>query len=158
MKKMVSLSKLTCLFLVFFTITGCASVQGPAFVKIENIPEKKALIYIYKTYTKIGSAAKFRIKANDEIITTIPNRGYYPYMASPGKITFSSWLVPGPGTYIAALLEPWYEHMSINVEAGKTYYLKFEMRAYGKPTLTRVQEALGKKEIIETQLLPAYKE
>lgn len=68
-------------------LAGCASL-GPPFMEEPSIPEGKALVYIYRPSSFVGSAISYLVTANDMPVVTLYNGGYFPYFTDPQTIRF----------------------------------------------------------------------
>lgn len=127
-----------------------------AFTPITNIPDGKALVYIYKpkTYGK----EKFRVEANGEPVTILEKGGYYPYLATPGTVVFTAKAKARIGNVLAPAIIP-KSALTLSAEPGKVYYIKepggFKLTV--KLDLVQVPTELAEKEIQKCKLLPKYK-
>jgi hypothetical protein len=126
------------------------------FTPITNIPDGKALVYIYKpkTYGK----EKFRVEANGEPVTILEKGGYYPYLVTPGTVVFTAKAKARIGNVFAPALIP-KSALTLSVEPGKVYYIKepggFKLTV--KLDLVQVPTDTAEKEIQKCKLLPQYK-
>jgi hypothetical protein len=114
---------------------SCAG--GPSFVKEEKIPEQKGLVYLYRKRSPVGVIIVPRIWCNAKPVVSLKSGGYYPYFADPGKNIFTTFTETS-------------SEISIDVEPGKTYYVKLHFGVgltVGRPHLTLVDEKKGAKEI-----------
>lgn len=115
--------------LVFMAVAlilgGCAT---PNYFKPEtNVPPDKALIYIYRKYNYIGSGAAHKIYVNQKPITLLYVDNYYPYLAEPGDVQFKVKEVLTGEAHLFDFMAPKTTAAEMNVEAGKTYYLSFDV-------------------------------
>jgi len=141
-------------------LTGCGA-HGPAFSPVELTQSDKALVYIYRPAAFEGGANTFRIRVNDNHVTDLSNGGYYAYMADPGELsfkikkTFNFFDVNFALGLPYAIWEKEKERLKFNVEAGKTYYIKYKAdpESFGCniATLMLVDEKIGSKEIMKCQ-------
>jgi len=123
---------------------GCVT---PDFKPVSSIPGGKALIYIYRKPNFAGCLAKFGIFENHTYVAMLANGTYTPYFATPGTNTFGATSmgenringVPLPRTDKDNLL-------SLNVEAGHTYYVQFTIAGWG-PKILLVKDEVGEKGI-----------
>jgi hypothetical protein len=135
---MLKVNRLLMIFLLLATcalIVSCAG--GPSFVNVEEIPEQKGLIYLYRKSSLFGVAIVPQIWCNGAPIVSLKSGGYYAYFADPGK------------TFITAKTES-RTGVTIEVEPGKTYYVRLRIGmgiVAGRPHLTLVDEEKGAKEI-----------
>jgi hypothetical protein len=131
------------------------SGKRPSFSAVTDIPEGKALVYIYKpkTYGK----EKFRIAVNGEPITVLKKGGYFPYFATPGAIVFTANAKARIGNVPAPLAIP-KSALRLSVEPGKVYYIKepggFKLTV--RLDLVEVPPETAEKEIRKCKLLPPY--
>ena len=142
-------------------LTGCGA-HGPAFSSVELTQSDKALVYIYRQASFVGGANSFKIWVNDNHVTDLKNGGYYAYMADPGELSFKvkknldffDVVFGGWGLHYA-IWEKQKERLKINVEAGKTYYIKYEADpesfGFNIAMLMLVDEEIGSNEIMKCQ-------
>ena len=129
------------LFISF--LSGCAA-KGPAFSKIDNLSADRGLVYIYRVPSIKGAAISYDIKVGENAITTLKNGGYFPYQTTPGEVEFSAKTEARSA-------------VTIDVEAGQTYYVKGSLSVgflMGRPHLSIVPIDVGEKEIQKCVLLP----
>ena len=126
-------------------LSGCAS--GPAFRKIEVIPEGKSAAYFYRPAKFYGSARSPEIYDNGELILGgLTNGGYWVYFVEPGKHVFSAK---------ADILE----ESAITIESkgpGEDYYIRMDIQAgafISDAKLYRVYPEQGREEIVECKLI-----
>jgi hypothetical protein len=131
----------SCLLIVALTIVGCAS--GPAFKKIDDVPADKGLIYVYRPSAMHGAALVPYVVINNLNAIPLKRGGYYPYFSVPGTVTISI-------THTAK------RSITIDVKAGKTYYVKggTVFGAFGIPYIESVSAEVGLAEISECKRLP----
>jgi hypothetical protein len=114
--------------------TGCSKATGPYFRPVDVVDESKAIIYVYRPEQSVGAPLSYSIFANGYFVTKLDNGGYYPFIVVPGRVTLSftehsSLTAPAPshredvphywsGGFVATL----------DVEAGKTYFVKLWLR------------------------------
>jgi hypothetical protein len=108
---MKSIIKTLVLFMLIFI---CNSVFSQKFTPVKIIPEGKALVYIYRPGSIVGAAVSYTINANDAKVcgARLKNKSYMVYFADPGRYTF--W----------AQVSNTRRAVDLDVEAGKTYYVK----------------------------------
>ncbi|MBN1198406.1 MAG: DUF2846 domain-containing protein, partial [Bacteroidales bacterium] len=101
---------------LFFIMCGTLSAQNKRvpFQEVKNIPEGKALVYIYRPGNMSGAAYHYSINANDQKVSEVHlyNDTYLVYYADPGKYEF--WLI----CYGKK------NSVNLGVYAGKTYYIE----------------------------------
>lgn len=103
--------------IIAFTCIFLASINhafAQNFQEVKIIPEGKALVYIYRPYMFNGGGTHFSVNANDEKVSKahLKNKTYLIYFATPGRYTF--W-----AQFAGARMQ-----VDVDVEAGKTYYIK----------------------------------
>jgi len=129
------------LLIGLFLLSSCAS--GPAFKKVETIPENMGLVYIYRPGKAMGAAVSYQVKANGVPIIRLNPGGYYAYLAKPGEIEFSAKTESTSS-------------ITIDVKPGETYYLKGTIGIgffVGRPHLVVVTPEVGEQEVVKCKLL-----
>lgn len=129
--------------LVTFTIlTGCAAT-GPAFQKINYIPNDKGIVYVYRPNSLIGSAVRYDVYANNDLVCHLIRGGYCLYYAKPGEVEF--WgKTESKGS------------ITIDVKSGKEHYVKGSLSfglLVGRPNFSLVEEQEAMKDINDCKLL-----
>jgi hypothetical protein len=118
-------------------LSGCAS--GPSFKSIEEIPQGKGLIYVYREGGIVGSAISYEVFAGTEKIGRLLPGGYLSYFANPGELEI--WAkTEAKGS------------ITLDVKAGETQYVKGSLSVgmfVGRPTLMVVDTQVGQTEIAE---------
>jgi hypothetical protein len=132
---------------VVLMTSGCGPTLGESFKKIESVPPKKALVYIYRPFGSVGFMWSVDVLANGKVAVTLAHASYYPYFVDPGEIEFRS---KRTGTFS--------ESVTLDAKAGRTYYLKTIIRAgslglVGQTILTIMPQEEGEKEIEECNLV-----
>lgn len=130
--------KLICRTLIIFIfVITCNSVLSQKFEPVKEIPEGKALVYIYRPGSMVGAAVHYTVNANDEKVSEahLKNKTYLVYFAEPGKYRF--W-----GQVTNTMRE-----INLEVEAGKTYYIKGDCCEFIIPP-----EEDSKNEIVKCKL------
>lgn len=130
--------------LIACTIAGC-SATGINFVPV-GLEANKALIYIYRPDRFLGSGNVWYLSANGAQVTAVRNGGWFAYHSKPGDVTFYSNLRPGVGTVLHGMIDSDKEMITIGVEAGKTYFVKFDHRMSG-PYMELADTSTGESEI-----------
>lgn len=143
------------IILILSTITGC-SATGKGFTPMAQV-EDKALIYIYRPDRFLGSGNVWYLSDNEKQLTMVNNGGWFAYHKSPGVTTFYSNLRPGVGTILPGMLDSDKEMITFDVEAGKTYYVKFDHHMSG-PYMEQVDNKTGENEIQGLKLFDPIKQ
>jgi len=122
---------------LFTLILTCNSVFSQKFSPVKEIPEGMALVYIYRPGNMLGAAVHYTVNANDEKVSEshLRNNSYLVYFAKPGRYTF--W----------AQVTNTRREVDLDVEAGKTYYVRGDCC-----TLTKPLSEKAEKEIVKCQL------
>ncbi len=98
------------------------------------VEKKVARVHVYRPKKIIGFGWVFNLKGNGKTIAKVKNGGYEVLELSPGKIRFSIKQ----------------KTVDINLEAGKTYYLRASLIngiPIGKPHLEEVSETYVEEEL-----------
>lgn len=122
---------------LFTLILTSSSVFSQKFSPVEEIPEGKALVYIYRPGSMVGAAVHYTVNANDEKVSEyhLRNKTYLVFFAEPGRYTF--W----------AQVANTRREADLDVEAGKTYYVRGNSSKFIIPDLEQ-----AKKEIVKCKL------
>lgn len=124
-------------------LAGCASL-GPPFMPLVSVPSGKAVVYLYRPSSFVGSAISFTVNAGEMPVITLSNGGYFPYVTAPGRISF--WAKTEAESFVI-----------IDVQAGMEYYLKGTVGMgvfVGRPHLQQIPPDLGRLEILDCKLIP----
>ena len=112
-------------------VTSCASVEKDTGNVAQDKPGPgKALIYFYRPKRMMGMAVGFGVREGDRKIGGLPNGSYFVFQTVPGTHTFAA------STEVT-------KTVTINVKAGRIYYIQgsLGMGAFvGRPELTIVSE------------------
>jgi hypothetical protein len=110
-------------------------------VKTEVVAEPavldQATVIIYRKNSPSGFAVVYDVYADSKYITKIQNNTYFSTKVNPGLVTFSAQTEPPKVT------------ASMNLEPGKTYYLRCAVNSgmwVGRPSLEFVSESVGMSE------------
>jgi len=129
-------------FYCILFLSGCATglvVVGPAFQPVSNIPNDKAVVYIYwpeeyyyLMFPNAGSQAKtqYTLTTNGIELGTLLNGGYFAYLAEPGSLELTEkvqFKFGATGT-LDVLLTP-EKNIIIDVGCGKNYYIRCSLDA-----------------------------
>jgi uncharacterized protein DUF2846 len=122
-------------------IAGCAS--GPAFEPVASVPADKALLYFYRPASH-GALYKPMVAVNDKDVVALKAKGYFPYLATPGKLRLQI-------TNIGAIAT------DVDVAPGQTYYVRAGtvFMGMGVPFIEMVPPETGAQEIRDCKLLSA---
>jgi hypothetical protein len=124
-------------------LAGCASL-GPPFQPLASVPSGKAVVYLYRPPSFVGSAVSFTVNAGELPVISLSNGGYFPYVTAPGRISF--WAKTEAESFVI-----------IDVESGMEYYLKGTVGMgilVGRPKLEQMPAAVGRLEILDCKLIP----
>lgn len=115
----------------------CTSVFSQKFTPVKDIPDGKALVYIYRPGSIVGAAVHYTVNANDEKVSEyhLRNNSYLVFFAEPGRYTF--W----------AQVTNTRREVDLDVEAGKTFYVRGDCCEFIIPDLDKAQ-----KEIVNCKL------
>ena len=122
---------------LFLLVIICLSVYSQKFEPVNEIPDGKALVYIYRPGSMVGAAVHYSVNANDEKVSEahLKNKSYLVYFADPGRYTF--W----------AQVTNTRREVDLDVEAGKTYYVRGDCCEFIIPSLEKAE-----KEIVKCKL------
>ena len=121
---------------------------------METVPEGKALIYVYRMGHVGGIASIHRIYANGEPVAALANDSYYPLIAEPGTITFSS-----RSQSVSAIIDVANTKgrlLTLEARSGETYYLEFHIGDTWGPKLIPVETETGSKRILKCRLADTF--
>jgi hypothetical protein len=124
------------MFLVLFFFMA-SFVVAQKFEPVKEIPQGKALVYIYRPGSMVGAAVSYTVNANEEKVSDarLKNKSYLVYFANPGRYTF--W----------AQVTNTRREIDLDVEAGKTYYIKGDCCEFKIP-----ETADAEKDIVKCNL------
>ena len=124
-------------FLILVLVLTCTSVFSQKFEPVKEIPEGKALVYIYRPGSMVGAAVHYTVNANDDKVSEyhLRNKSYLIFFAEPGRYTF--W----------AQVSNSRREVDLDVEAGKTYYVRGDCCEFIIPDMEKAQ-----KEIVKCKL------
>lgn len=122
------------ILLLFTFILTSNSVYSQKFSPVEEIPEGKALVYIYRPGSMVGAAVHYTVNANDDKVSEdhLRNKTYLVFFAEPGRYTF--W---GQVTNTR-------REVDLDVEAGKTYYIRGDCCKFIIPDLKKAKKEIKK--------------
>ena len=114
MNKYVSLIFAFALLLFFSGCSGLAKMK-PA-KRLQFAPPEKALVNFVRPYNFAGGGSNRDLWHEDEYIGSISNASMVQYLVEPGMQLFMT------NNYNKG-----WKHLYLNVEAGKTYYVRVEV-------------------------------
>ncbi len=120
-------------FIIF--LTGC-SAGGPQFSGVKSTPSNKGAIYFYRPKAFTGGGVSVMVNDNKKPLFRLKNGQFRRHLVNPGKHHLNTdTMVIDKG-------------IELDIEAGKTYYLKLGIRQgmwTSTWSLSRVfpKEALG---------------
>jgi len=125
------------ILVLFILVLTCTSVFSQKFEPVKETPEGKALVYIYRPGSMVGAAVHYTVNANDDKVSEyhLRNKSYLIFFAEPGRYTF--W----------AQVSNSRREVDLDVEAGKTYYVRGDCCEFIIPDLEK-----AKKEIVKCKL------
>lgn len=125
------LSRISLLFVLAMT---CNSIFAQKFEPVKEIPEGKGLVYIYRPGSMLGAAVHYTINANDSIVSKahLKNGTYLVFFADPARYTF--W----------AQVTNTRREVDLDVEAGKTYYVKGDCCELNIPPIENAEKDILK--------------
>lgn len=125
--------------IVFSFILLCHSLYSQKFSPVEDIPEGKALVYIYRPGSMVGAAVHYTVHANDDIVSEnhLRNKSYLVFFADPGRYTF--W----------AQVTNTRREVDLDVEAGKTYYVRGDCCEFIIPETKEAEKEIVKCKLSE---------
>lgn len=133
--------------LVAMLIAGCGPKLGKAFVKLDNIPPGKAVVYLYRPLGGIGYILPIDIYSNEALIVSMPHQSYYPYLVEPGEVEFNSR---------HGVTKQVHESITIQAKAGQAYFVKTifrPVRNTAQASLEAMPPEEGADEIRECKLI-----
>lgn len=79
-------------FTALFCVAGCAT--GPTFTPVDNVPEGKAVIYVYRMFNVGGVASSHRIYANGELVADFENASHCPFIVLLARLISPQSQIP----------------------------------------------------------------
>jgi hypothetical protein len=115
-------------------IFTCNSVFSQKFSPVDSIPTGKALVYIYRPGSMVGAAVHYSINANDDKVSEshLKNNSYLIFFAKPGRYTFWAQVTNSRRA------------VDLDVEAGKTYYVRGDCCELIIPSLDKAEKEIVK--------------
>ena len=111
----------------------------------------QAVIYVYRVGSMVGAAGYDRIYINDDYGGALHNSNYIKREVPAGTVVFTclpraNVVVEAPLAAITNAQKKKYEKLRIEVEAGKTYYVKWHVSGSGGK-MNLVDDKTGEKEV-----------
>jgi hypothetical protein len=108
-------------FMLTVVLTGCATAPktGPLFSPATGITSDKATLYIYRPEREFNYAGWPLVTVNNEEGVPLMNNGYFVTAVESGDV-----LIKADGSNFGTNWWPGPAMRSINVEAGKVYYVR----------------------------------
>jgi len=126
---------------------GCAA--GPHFTGASTPPTDRALVYIFRKRTAVGSAGMFNVYANNKLIVKIKSGGYFIYTAEPGDLVLSHETAFGPLMIVQAGIDRAVDTKGkslaqLHIEANHVYYVEWKLGGLFKgPTMIQSDESVA---------------
>jgi hypothetical protein len=114
--------------------SGCASVTRQDTNVFPSPKPDQGLVYFYRESKLLGMAVSYNVKEGDKVIGALAHGTYFFVFADPGKHTYSA-------TTEAT------SSRTLDVEAGKTYYIEASVEMgvlAGHPSLKIASDAEAK--------------
>ena len=153
-----------CIVITF--VAGCTfnDPTGPKFFPQALSGPDKALIYFYRSPGEsFGYDRTYFLSVNGRKITDLLHGGYFPYETGPGTLALLSdvnkslrMMMPLATAVIEAAANPDAAKLEMEVEAGKTYYVRMYPETHTfhfTPHLTLVTKDVGEKDIANCKLI-----
>ena len=123
----------SCLIFIFILFSSAALAQEK-FKPVTEIPEGKALVYIYRPGSMMGALVNYTVRVDDDKVSEhhLWAGQYLVHFATPG--THRYW-----GQTSDKIRE-----MSLQVEAGKTYYIRASCCDFIIPTVEKAEKDIVK--------------
>jgi hypothetical protein len=124
------------LVVCFSIIVGSLSVPSLA-AEVPQVDSDKALVVFYRVKNFKGGAIRFNVQYPEGLIGTLGSGTYLYKQLKPGQYQFWSQVISQ-------------DSITLNVEAGKTYYVKGEAQIgvfAGRPKFTQVSESQAKADL-----------
>ena len=126
-----------CILVVCFSmIVGSLSMPSSA-AEVPQADSDKALVVFYRVKAFKGGAIRFNVQYSEGLIGTLGSGTYLYKQLEPGQYQFWSQVISQ-------------DSITLNVEAGKTYYVKGEAQMgvfAGRPKFTQVSESQAKADL-----------
>lgn len=103
--------------LVIFGLSGCATATGPAFTELLPVSSQQGNVYIYRKFALFATAGAYDVNINGKHAGKLPNSSYLMFSLQPGRYLID----------IDGMNQPRPSFRVLNVEAGKNYFLQFDV-------------------------------
>ena len=124
------------LVVCFSIIVGSLSVPSSA-AEVPQADSDKAQVVFYRVKSFKGGAIRFNVQYPEGLIGTLGNGTYLYKQLEPGQYQFWSQVISQ-------------DSITLNIEAGNTYYVKGEVQIgvfAGRPKFTQVPESQAKADL-----------
>lgn len=143
--------------IIIFYLSGCAPLgTGPAF-SLKPPPQDKTVVYHYRVNRFTGSALSFLLFSNNEYVTQIGNGGYYPQVVESGFYEYKH-LRRHHNFGLAVIIDQIDNALAkvksahtLNVEAGRLYFIRWDIKFGGKLAAQAVSKETALKELYGLQ-------
>lgn len=125
------IARATVIATVGLMMAGCAGMQRSTSHPVPTVQPDHGLVYFYRESHFLGAAIQYEVRDNGNVIGALQSGTYFFENATPGEHTYSSKTEAKTD-------------VTIDVEAGKTYYVQgtISMGAFaGHPHLTEASAA-----------------
>lgn len=124
------------LLIAVLTISAGA-VLAQKFEPVKEIPAGKALVYIYRPGSMVGAAVHYTVNANEDKVSEahLKNDSYLIFFADPGSYTFWAQVTNSR------------REVGLDVEAGKTYYVRGDCCEFIIPDPKKAEKEIVKCEL-----------
>ena len=123
--------------IISFSILFCLVFGSEALAQVEQPEEGKATVVFYRKKKMSGSALKFNVQDSERTYGDLKNGDVMNISVDPGEHTF----------YSKVFRE---DAITLNVQAGKVYYVKATIRMgyyAGRPKFEQVDEKTAMKDM-----------
>jgi hypothetical protein len=120
--------------ILILLLPGSAALAQEKFKPVTEIPEGKALVYIYRPGSMMGALVNYTVRVDEDKVSEdhLWTGQYLVHFATPG--THRYW-----GQTTTKIRE-----MFLQVEAGKTYYIRASCCDFIIPTQEKAQKDIAK--------------
>lgn len=136
---MKKFTKLFVLLIISLMAISCVTPGIGDFTEVMDIPDGKAVVYVYRPDDFSGWALVYDVKYQGEKVGTLHNKSYFYFFVEPGEHQITAKTETESIAYI-------------EVEAGGSYYIRGTVKTgimVGRPELMAVSSLQGRSEIVE---------